>query len=387
LRIFCPFCSYISLVLLVSVKMFEEHANLVLSVLLSLPIMLAITGFALHRHPEFLHKRKATGKLALKSLIGHRGSRDEGLPENSVAAFIDAARTAHIVELDVWLTKDEKVIVHHDDTFRRMTQGQSAAPVTELHYHECPHIVPGGRQTRRVHEFEHEHCHCVPTLEQILTALPPDIHLIIEFKQDSDLLIRKVHALLTKFDRVRDKRDYWFSLVDTINNKLHAFDPHIPLIVSVLGMLRILALYHVGLLPFWDIKESAYCVPVATVRFPWLLLVLLFTYCMTCVCLCVLSQVSMNMLKREKALKGIPTWGLYILRALCVGSPPLIFVQRSLFTHLRSRGIAVMFLGVNSERHLTLAADTGATAVLTDKIHQVHRHVGSKGLKFRTVKL
>jgi len=323
--------------------------------------MFAVVGFTLHRHPELLHRRKSTGKLALKSLIGHRGSREEGLPENSVAAFIDASKTAHIVELDVWLTKDEEVIVHHDDTFRRMTQGNTVSPVTDLHYHECPRIVPAGRQTRRVHEYAHDQCHCVPTFEQILQLIPPELHLIIEFKQNSDKLIRKVHNLLLKYDRVASKKDYWFSLDNTINNKLHSYDPHIPLIVSVLGMLRILILYHLGLLPFCDIRESAYCVPVAT--------------------------VSMNMLKREKALKGVPTWGLYLLRAICTGSPPLIFLQKSLFTHLRSRGIAVMFLGVNSERHLHIAAAAGATSILTDKIHQLKRHVDSKQLVFRTVKL
>ena len=43
-------------------------------------------------------------------LIGHRGSKDEGYPENTILAFKRAIDVGvHVIELDVWLTKDRKI--------------------------------------------------------------------------------------------------------------------------------------------------------------------------------------------------------------------------------------------------------------------------------------
>jgi hypothetical protein len=79
-------------------------------------------------------------------------------------------------------------------------------------------------------------------------------------------------------------------------------------------------------------------------------------------------KVPLSKLQREKALKGVPKFLLYPLAWFVRGKPPRCLIQPALFAHLRSRGMAVMFLGVNSEKDLRLAVTTGATAVLTDKI-------------------
>jgi hypothetical protein len=66
-------------------------------------------------YPALLHGRKknrfhADPRKGMVELIAHRGSRSEGLPENTIAAFKDSvAAGAHVVELDVWLTTDGKV--------------------------------------------------------------------------------------------------------------------------------------------------------------------------------------------------------------------------------------------------------------------------------------
>ena len=230
-----------------------------------IPIMVTIVSFFLHRTPELLFKKKKIGVIGGKSLIGHRGSRLEGLPENTIAAFKDAAKTAHILELDVWLTKDNHVVVHHDDTLRRMTNGQVAKPVCDLHFHEMPRIVPTGKQTHRLHEYHDDDCHCIPTFEEILKMLPDDMHLIIEFKQDSDILVRKVHDLLSKYNRLDDHKDYWFSLTESINQRLHSYDPNIPRITSIMTMLKILVCFHIGILPYIDIEESVFGIPLGAV--------------------------------------------------------------------------------------------------------------------------
>jgi glycerophosphoryl diester phosphodiesterase len=68
------------------------------------------------------------GPLAEPSNIkvwGHRGCRGIGNPpENSLSAFKSAiSQGADGVELDVFLTRDSRLVVFHDDTLQRMTDG------------------------------------------------------------------------------------------------------------------------------------------------------------------------------------------------------------------------------------------------------------------------
>ena len=74
----------------------------------------------------------APGKISLEakktSLIfkglncAHRGlhTEDQAVPENSAAAFEKARKAGYGIELDVQLSKDEKVIVFHDDDLKRV---------------------------------------------------------------------------------------------------------------------------------------------------------------------------------------------------------------------------------------------------------------------------
>lgn len=54
-------------------------------------------------------------------LIAHRGlhHNDRGIPENSITAFRGAMEKGYIIELDVAMTKDKKLIVYHDRKLRR----------------------------------------------------------------------------------------------------------------------------------------------------------------------------------------------------------------------------------------------------------------------------
>lgn len=56
------------------------------------------------------------------TLIAHRGYHDKesGIPENSIAAFKRAIRYNYTIELDVHLTKDNKLVVFHDNNIKRM---------------------------------------------------------------------------------------------------------------------------------------------------------------------------------------------------------------------------------------------------------------------------
>jgi glycerophosphoryl diester phosphodiesterase len=76
-------------------------------------------------------------------IYGHRGSSGE--PENTLSAFEKAARDgADGIELDVRLSRDGELIVLHDATFERMTNGRDLRHVAELPYEEIRRIDVGG---------------------------------------------------------------------------------------------------------------------------------------------------------------------------------------------------------------------------------------------------
>ncbi len=55
------------------------------------------------------------------TLFAHRGLHSEGIPENSLPAFEAAVNGGYGIELDVHLTADGELVVHHDDSIRRLT--------------------------------------------------------------------------------------------------------------------------------------------------------------------------------------------------------------------------------------------------------------------------
>ena len=78
--------------------------------------------------------------------IAHRGGRDVG-PENTLAGFQEALRVgADVLELEVHLTADRHLVVIHDDTVDRTTDGTGL--VREMTLQEVKGLDAGYRFTR-----------------------------------------------------------------------------------------------------------------------------------------------------------------------------------------------------------------------------------------------
>eukprot|EP01041_Mallomonas_annulata_P008781 gene8781-18159_t len=305
------------------------------------------------RFPNLLHNRRTIDKAQIK-VIGHRGSRNEGLPENSIAAFKDAVSVGvDMVELDVWLTTDNKVIVFHDKSTERMTGGEQNVLVSTVSYDELPKIKPQTGQRERCSLFLEVDWNRIPLLEEVLDCVPPSTYINIEFKQNSDLLISEVIRILSERNRIGSV--FWFSLMDAINTKLRKAEPRIPTVVSVQGMLSVLLLYYCGLLPFVPLPDAVFGITV--------------------------QEITLEQVRREQALAGLPDWIHRSMAYIFRGRPPLVMVAPKLFAHLRRRGMGVWFLGVDSDEDLQLASRTGATAVLCDRIRWVKQSIGSGRVK------
>lgn len=111
-------------------------------------------------------------------LIGHRGARLEA-PENTLAGFrhaIGLGLTA--VEFDVRMTRDRQLVIIHDATVDRTTDGTgevvsfSLAEIQELDARAAFPDWPGVCR--------------IPTLSEVLDVLDPRLTLLIEIKQRAE---------------------------------------------------------------------------------------------------------------------------------------------------------------------------------------------------------
>jgi glycerophosphoryl diester phosphodiesterase len=97
-------------------------------------------------------------------VIAHRGASGT-CPENTMAAFRRALEVgAHMIELDVQLTRDDAVVVLHDDTLDRTTTG--LGPIGALTLARVRELDAGAWFGAA---FRGER---VPTLDEVLAAIP-----------------------------------------------------------------------------------------------------------------------------------------------------------------------------------------------------------------------
>lgn len=105
-------------------------------------------------------------------LVAHRGGAKLA-PENTMAAFRQAVTGygADMLELDVHLSRDGEVVVIHDDTVDRTTDG--AGPVAGLSWAELRELDAGHHfvDLTGEHSFRDQGVG-IPRFEELLTALP-----------------------------------------------------------------------------------------------------------------------------------------------------------------------------------------------------------------------
>lgn len=128
-------------------------------------------------------------------IVAHRGYSAK-YPENTLAAFraaVDAG--AHMIELDVCLSKDRRVVVIHDETVDRTTNGTGG--VNTLTWKQLSRLDAGSWFDPRFHQEK------VPLLEQVLDAVKGRLRLNIEIKPEAyeadgpvDAIERQVLSLI-----------------------------------------------------------------------------------------------------------------------------------------------------------------------------------------------
>jgi glycerophosphoryl diester phosphodiesterase len=132
--------------------------------------------------------------LPERGICAHRGA-NETHPENTLAAFREAVRLgAHMVEFDVQITKDKHLVIMHDKSVDRTTNGKGL--VSNLTLSEIRKLDAGSWKSPG---FKGEK---VPVLKEALAVFPKNIWLNIHLKGNEELG-RETAKVLLSSGRIR----------------------------------------------------------------------------------------------------------------------------------------------------------------------------------------
>lgn len=104
----------------------------------------------------------------LERPIAHRGLHDKVNPENSLGAFAKAIENGYCIELDVHLSKDQTVVVFHDESLERMTG--SGGEVSQYVLQSLRNLRLGDTDEK------------IPTLKEVLDFVAGRVPIVIEIK-------------------------------------------------------------------------------------------------------------------------------------------------------------------------------------------------------------
>lgn len=121
-------------------------------------------------------------------VVAHRGDHVE-MPENTLAAYQMAIQhDVDFVEIDLRTTKDSVLIIMHDATIDRMTNGHGK--VSNLAYQELRSFKVMNKNRPGAEEYS------IPSFEEVLQLCKGKINIYLDFK-DAD--ITQSYALIKKY--------------------------------------------------------------------------------------------------------------------------------------------------------------------------------------------
>ena len=121
-------------------------------------------------------------------IIGHRGACYYE-PENTLRSFKKALKLkCKYIECDVRLTKDNKIVIMHDETVNRTTNGKGS--VKDFTLKELKKLNAGKGEK-------------IPTLQEYINLLKNKTIMVIEIKKDKDIVKRLIKAI--RKNKIEDK--------------------------------------------------------------------------------------------------------------------------------------------------------------------------------------
>ncbi len=129
--------------------------------------------------------------FAQGKIIAHRGASSIA-PENTMAAFVKAIKAGvDYIEVDLRLSKEDSIMVIHDETLDRTTDG--SGNVNQLNYQQLKYLS-AGYSDKFGSDFLNEK---IPTLFEVLKLAKGKVSICIDIKNTSE---RPVLELVDKMD-------------------------------------------------------------------------------------------------------------------------------------------------------------------------------------------
>jgi len=191
-------------------------------------------------------------------VIAHRGGALEA-PENTLYAFEQAVTISPkvILELDVHYTSDKQIVIHHDATLERTTNGTGELKnksLEELRKLDAAYNFQdeGGQYSLRGKGIN------IPTIIELFDKYP-DTRMIIEIKPNDRDLIKDVYELAKKYNRL--DKTILGSEHSRLVQYLRSLDKDVLTTAGEDEVLRSLMLINMHLQSFDTMTADAYCIP------------------------------------------------------------------------------------------------------------------------------
>lgn len=132
-------------------------------------VVLFVVLFALYLWLIAPRRSHPDASALIGRLYAHRGLHDGNrtVPENSLSAFRKAVDAGYGIELDVQLTADHRLVVHHDGSTGRVCG--TNVRICDTEYAALPPLPDGSP---------------IPAFDDVLAVVNGQIPLIVEVKQD-----------------------------------------------------------------------------------------------------------------------------------------------------------------------------------------------------------
>lgn len=152
--------------------------------------------------------------------ICHRGYHNSVDIENGLRAFKNAIKNDMAIELDVHLTKDNKLVVIHDSSLLRVTGKEGIVEDLTLEELKNNYLLKDDEQ--------------IPSLQEVLSLINERVPLVIELKVYKRNYKALANKLKEELKNIKDKSKYM----------LISFDPRALLPFKKFGIVRQLLVAH-----------------------------------------------------------------------------------------------------------------------------------------------
>lgn len=190
---------------------------------------------------DISRKKSLFAKQRKPIIIAHRGDSIY-YPENTLIALETALyKGADALEMDVRVTSDRNVVLMHDRTVERTTDGKGK--VEEMTLEEVKSLDAGYNfKFYNNYPFRGKGLE-VPTLEEVLNTFPDQL-LVLEIKENDLATVEEVAKLITQYEA--ENRVLVISFHDSALNMFRKLTPNVPTCGGVRESLIFYMLSHMG---------------------------------------------------------------------------------------------------------------------------------------------